>query len=77
MAYFRVDVSTQLTKAYLIEAGCPAEAEALARQSAIENSDAVNICKIVEDATSSVAVVRLPDDGDIYRSECKTSALKG
>ena len=71
MGYFYVDVTTQISKTYLVEAENSWTADQLARKAAVENKSSENVRKIKEAVKTSLDVDRLPDDGDIYNSEGK------
>lgn len=75
MGYFYVDVTTQISKTYLVEAENSWAADQLARKAGIENKSSENVKKIKETVKTSLEVDRLPDDGDIYNSESQ-NALK-
>lgn len=69
MAYFRVDVRTESTKSFVVDAKTAETAEHLARTAAVTNKNSDNAHKIEELSSVSIAMTRMQDDGDLYRAE--------
>lgn len=79
MPYFRVNVHTGSNVEYNVEAGDPVDAENLARLAAIERTTGAKalgeIYRVNETRAITVEVARMPDNGELFRTEKVESRL--
>lgn len=79
MPYFRVNVHTGSTLEYNVDAADAVEAENLARIAAIENKTGAKatgeIYRVNESRAITVDIARMPDDGELFRTEKEHARL--